>query len=613
MVCDTCADTCLTEARFFLTPVLIGPSLFSRLRAKGSMASALGPVSDGAMSLVPSSDTKGVLRNTRLEALTDEETASYLDLCNKTLAHMGVPLKGADQPITLTEDAAETIMVVVQKVDSLSGASPGVLSSDLCLRLGVIYWTACHGILLRTASRAWRDQRKAAFVSKAKDYFSKVGERDDLHSIASWNLGMLCSDAGDWEEAKEHLVATHAVFPNDVRIALALARAQLEVGSPVEALSMVDETLGQTPTAEGWLLKGEVLLKDGRMEEALECFSQSLTVDPVFARAHNHLIATLRSMGRDEEAAVAERRKMISRTPDLEERVLDVIGELVRPAPKKEHLEPRARRIARARKEPVRPPAVAGDSQLDLALAALEARDYDMAIQRARHLVDSDPGSREANLILIESLVESGSLPDAASALHAFYERNRGDPRAWYWRGVIAEREGKWGAAVQYFSKSVTLDPELADAWAAMGDTLLANEKYNGADESYSRTLQIDGANARAWLGKGKTMRALGRWGAAIQCLDKYNSLVPNDGEAWLLKADTLLEKEKYRRAIDAYNKYLELRQDDSYALGKKGMALNAIGMVDDARACLEESVRLDPSNREAAKWLESISDGRGF
>jgi tetratricopeptide (TPR) repeat protein len=158
----------------------------------------------------------------------------------------------------------------------------------------------------------------------------------------------------------------------------------------------------------------------------------------------------------------------------------------------------------------------------------------------------------------------------------------------------------------------VTIDPELADAWASMGDTLFANEKYNGADESYSRALQIDAGSAKAWLGKGKTMRALGRWGAAIQCLDKYNSIVPNDRQAWLLKADTLLDKEKYRRAVDAYNKYLELYQDDSYALGRKGQALNAIGMADEAIACLEESVRLDPNNKDALKLLQAISDGGG-
>jgi tetratricopeptide (TPR) repeat protein len=101
----------------------------------------------------------------------------------------------------------------------------------------------------------------------------------------------------------------------------------------------------------------------------------------------------------------------------------------------------------------------------------------------------------------------------------------------------------------------------------------------------------------------------MGRWGAAIQCLDKYNALEPTDMTSWLLKGDTLLDKEKYARAIEAYDKYIELGQADSYVLGKKGMALSAIGRTEEAKECLEESVRLDPNNKDAAKWLKAVSE----
>jgi tetratricopeptide (TPR) repeat protein len=92
--------------------------------------------------------------------------------------------------------------------------------------------------------------------------------------------------------------------------------------------------------------------------------------------------------------------------------------------------------------------------------------------------------------------------------------------------------------------------------------------------------------------------------------MDKYNSLVPSDKEIWRLKADLLFEKEKYKRAIEAYDKFLELAQDDSHVLGRKGIALNAIGMVSEAKRCLEESVRLDPDNKEASKWLKALTGG---
>ncbi len=613
LICGDCADTCFMEARFFLTPVLIGPSLYARLRSEGSIACLLGPTADRDFSLVASADVRKTLQETVVDGLTEAETRSLIDLCNRTLAHMGVPVKYDSQMMALTEDATDTIMMVLRLIDALSERTGVALPSDICLRLGVVHWTASHGILLRTAGRSWRNEKKAYLVGRAKDYFSRVEERDDLFSIAVWNLGMLCTETGDWEAAKEHLGKSRMHFPSDDRIAECLVKAELELGNPVDALSMVDEILVQSVSAPLWLLKGDILLKVGRSDEALECFNQALSLDSGLIDAHNRLIATLRAMGRDEEATLAERQRTISRTPGIEEKVFDVIEELTHAPSQPALARVRVRQMARISREPeVSTATTTDESPLSLAVAALEAKDYDLAVQRARHIVDADPGSREANLVLIEALVESEDLSAASERVHAFYERNRDDPHAWYWRGIVAEKEGKWGAAVQYFSRAVSIDPELADAWASMGDTLFANEKYNGADESYSRALQIDSNSAKAWLGKGKTMRALGRWGAAIQCLDKYNSIVPNDRHAWLLKADTLLEKEKYRRAIDAYNKYLALYQDDSYALGQKGEALNAIGMTEEAVACLEESVRLDPTNRHAVKLLRSITDGGG-
>ena len=609
LICDECADSCLGEARFFLSPVLIGPSLYARLRSEGSLACLLGPVADGEVVLMTSTDIRRTLQEAIPEGMSDDEAKAFLDLCNETLAHMGVPLKFHPSAMLLTTDAAETTMAVRIKAEAVLAGHETAAVSDLNLRMGVVYWSALRGVLLRAASKKWREAKRAELVSKAKAYFSKVDERDDLFSIASWNLGMLCSEAGEWEAAREHLERTLKHFPNDQEVAETLAMADLQLGNQMDALARVDEILVQSPSPGLWSLKGRILLSLARKEEALECFGQAISSDPCMIDAHNLLIATLRSMGRDEEASLAEQQKALSRRADLEENIFEVVGELTKVSSQPALGRPRIRQLAKARDEVLEEPAEPV-TQLDLALAAFETKDYDMAIQRAQHIVDSDPDSREANLILIEAYVASGDIPQASSRVHSFYERHRNDPHAWYWRGVVADREGKWGAAVQYFSKAVTLDPELADAWAAMGSSLLENDKYNGADESFSRALQVDPGNERAWFGKGRTMRALGRWGAAIQCLDKYNSLVPNDKDAWLLKGDILFDKEKYRRAIDAYNKYIELHQADSYALGKKGIAFNMLGMFDDAITCLEESVRLDPSNRDAVKWLDTLRDG---
>lgn len=618
LLCDGCADTCFKETRFFLNPVLIGNSVFSKMRSEGSAALLLGPVCDSDIIKLPSADLPKMVNDMPTEGIKQDDLAPFFERCNALLSHLGVPLNLDGQTILLTNDAAEAIASVVKKVDSVEQMLPQVATSDMYIKLGVVYWSASRGILFRTASKKWREDKKRYLIGKAKDYFAKVSPKDELYSIAARNLGLLSVDAQEWAGAESYLSDALRHFPSDQKISEGLAKALIALGNQIEALSKVDESLAVGDSANLWVLKGRVLRGMGRGGEALDCFNKALAIDSMNSEANALMISTLRELGRVEEAVLAERRRMLSRKPGIEQKIADLVNmlekeskaEAVPAAPK---VEPQLPRPAerRLKAEPPKP-APPSATPIQLAKQSLAAKDYDGAIQKAEHILEGAPDSREAHLVLIEALVAKGDLKVSAAKTHLFYDKNRNDPLAWYWRGVIAEKEDKWGAAVQYLSKAVTLDPKLVHAWIVMGETLMKNKKLNGADESFSRAIQIDGDSPQAWLGKAHTMRDLGRWGAAIQCLDRYNQLAPGDSAAWRMKADILFEKEKYRRAIDAYDKFLNLSQDDSYALSRKGIALNALGMTDEALRCLEESVRLDPNNKEAVKWLRAISSSGG-
>jgi tetratricopeptide (TPR) repeat protein len=511
----------------------------------------------------------------------------------------------------LTDDAAEMITTIVQKVNATEKMYPLEARSDLYVRVGVVYWAASKGILFRATSQKWRNERGSYLVQRAKAYFSKVMPSDDLYSISIRNLGLLCMDAEEWTEAEEHLSDALTHFPDDYRIGEALAKAHVMLGNQMEALTRLDEMLVQVERPELYVLKGRILKDLGRPEDAIECFTKAISLDPKYMPAHDIKIETLRGLRRTEEAAQAESQRALSSRPDLEKKISELIFEFKKAETAQAAQEPVAQGgiSAQAERKPEAEPELA-PSPMDPARKALDAGDFDGAIQKSSEVLSAQPDFDEAQLLIIEALVGKGSIGDASAKTREYYEKNHDDPLAWYWRGVVADKEGKWGASVQYFSKAVTLDPELVDAWVLMGEVLLGHGRQNGADESFSRAIALNEGNARAWLGKGKTMKELGRWGAAVQCLDKYTSLEPSDEAAWLLKADLLLEKGRYEKAIESYDKYLELAQDDSYALGRKGVALNSVGRTDEARKCLEESVRLDPNNKDAAKWLKSIQGG---
>jgi len=611
LVCDACADSCFQDPKFFLNPILVGSSVFTRLRSEGSAAYVLGPNTRIDTVNVPSTDLMKAIKDLNIQAMPHEELLGFYVRCDSVLAHLGVPLRFDGSQLMLTNDAAEVITTILQKVNATEKMYPLEAMSDLYVRVGVVYWAASKGILFRTSSAKWRKEKGGYLVQRAKAYFSKVIPSDDLYSISIRNLGLLCMDAEEWTEAEEHLSDALTHFPDDYGIGEALAKAHLMLGNQMEALSRLDEMLLQVERPELYVLKGRILKDIGRPDDAVECFTKAISLDPKYMPAHDIKIETLRSMRRTEDAAQAESERALSSRPDLEKKISELIFEFKKATSEQIVPEPAAQKQA-----PVpapRTPEKAHEPRpglVDPAREALDEGDFDSAIQKVTEVLSAQPALEEAQLVLIEALVGKGSIGDASLKTREFYEKHREDPVAWYWRGVVADKEGKWGASVQYFSKAVTLDPEMVDGWVLMGEVLLSHGKQNGADESFSRALELDDEDPRAWLGKAKTMKELGRWGAAVQCLDKYTSLEPFDEAAWLLKADVLLDKGRYEKAIESYDKYLELSQDDSYALGRKGVALNSIGRTDDARKCLEESVRLDPNNKDAAKWLKSLSGG---
>ncbi|OGS42772.1 MAG: hypothetical protein A3K76_06455 [Euryarchaeota archaeon RBG_13_57_23] len=608
LICNRCADASFQEPKFFLNPVLLGTSAFSRLRSKGSAAYILGPNTGSDVIHVPSLDLVKALKDLNVQELAHEDAKPFFERCEIVLAHLGVSLNLDSPDILLTEDAVEAIAVIVQKVNAAEKMYPLEGMSDLYIRMGVVYWAASRGILLRTASKGWGGDKRTYLVSRAKEFLSKVDQDDDLYSIASRTKGLMCLEAGEWAEAEEYLAIAVKSFPSDFKLGEGLARAHLMLGNQMEALSLVDEMLTMTERAGLWVLKGKILKDLDRPRESVDCFSRAISLDSTYIPAHDALVETLRDMGRLEDAALAESQRALSRRPELEKKLTELMSEYEKVAD--EERPPGAKPARAVREAPKTPEPVPKLDPLDKARKALSENDFDTAIQKINEVLRYSPESKEAALLLVEALVAKGEIKEASARAHSYYEKNRNDPMAWYWRGVVASKEGRWGAAVQYFSKAVTLDPKYLAAWTAMGEELLAHNKSPGADESFTRALELDPENPRAWLGKGKTMYVMNRWGAAIQSLDKYTLLMPRDLEAWKFKADILLEKEKYKRAVEAYDKYLELAGDESNALGRKGIALNAIGMTGDAKKCLEEAVRLDPKNKEAEKWLKSLGGG---
>ncbi len=144
--------------------------------------------------------------------------------------------------------------------------------------------------------------------------------------------------------------------------------------------------------------------------------------------------------------------------------------------------------------------------------------------------------------------------------------------KAWMGRASVALYMRKWGAALQFASKAISLDPNLPEAYILEGDIFLNQGLYAEADKAYERAIKLRGGD-KGWLKRASGMFRAGRWGAALQFIDRYLFIFPNDHEGWVMKARILREKGDREEAKKAYKRALEIKNTSEIREEMKNMA----------------------------------------
>ena len=120
--------------------------------------------------------------------------------------------------------------------------------------------------------------------------------------------------------------------------------------------------------------------------------------------------------------------------------------------------------------------------------------------------------------------------------------------------------------------RALTLDPDLADAHAILGEILMLHDwDWAGAEASYQRALALQPGNAGVMRAVGALDRLLGRLDEAIDC---------------------------YRRAIEI---------DPLFGHKHLGLNLYYAGRLEEAKAALEKALEIDPDATHTHAFLGQV------
>ena len=200
-------------------------------------------------------------------------------------------------------------------------------------------------------------------------------------------------------------------------------------------------------------------------------------------------------------------------------------------------------------------------------------------------------------------------------ALEEFKHAVQADPKNPYFQnglGLAYARKGVWKDAISAFRKALELNPYYVDAKNALGYALIMSgdrevgkqEILSAFSDAMNPAPEISAYNlGRAYLEEKNYAEAINWLRASINRNKGYS-------EAYLLLAETLLASGRVEAAVvelEAGVKEVPTAAPLQLGLGK---AYYKVGRFSDARARLEEALKLDPAGpagRAAAVQLKAL------
>jgi tetratricopeptide (TPR) repeat protein len=248
------------------------------------------------------------------------------------------------------------------------------------------------------------------------------------------------------------IVASLAVLA--VALLTGLARAQISVWH--DSLSLWDQVLRVEPDSKtGHNYMANVLLEQGRPDEALAHYHRALSIDPTYAHAHYNLGNALRQGGKLKEAADEYRQALsFDANHKLAHQnlggVLLLLGDLAGALNEYQ----KALRID---------PEFA-EAHYNLGVALARQGKTEEAAEQYRQALRCDPRHKDARKNLGDIFIRQGDVAQAAQQYEQALAIAPGFKEAHSNLGVALARQGRTAEAIEQFRQALLIDKDYAEA-----------------------------------------------------------------------------------------------------------------------------------------------------
>jgi cellulose synthase operon protein C len=446
---------------------------------------------------------------------------------------------------------------------------------------------ALAGLYLSENKRAEAEN----FLRDSKKYFPN-------NSVGYRLLGDFFWHTSQYDKAEAEYASLYRDHPKDAvvkgnYIQLLILRDHLD-----DARKLTDELVKSDPSnTDAQVYKGEIEVRNGKANDALNTLQAVLNTDPQNAVAHYQLGLALEGLGNDSRAE-AEWRETVRLRPDIVEAHRALANSAI-------HNKDVAALSQEANQIIALAPA-APDGYLMRAIAEIERKQYTTAEQYIKTSLEKEPNNPAAYVQLGNIRTAENRLADAQKAYQQALDLDPGSSEAMGGVLNVDVTQDQPDRAIATMKAHVAKYPNNSDFHVMLGLLLRKLKKdFAGAEAEFQQATKLNQNNMAAYLNLGLLQSERGDPEAALQTYLEAVKRSPKDIGFYLLAGAIYENKSDWANARQMYQKVLSTQPENPVASNNMAyVMLQEGGNVDVAFQMAQTAHRLLPDNPSSADTL---------
>ena len=411
-------------------------------------------------------------------------------------------------------------------------------------------------------------------------------------------LGDYYFATGDLDKGVAEYGAIYNDHPKDIQtkknyIQLLILKNRLD-----EARKLNDEILKAGPQdTEALIFRGQIKMRDGHLDEAVNSLQAALKNDPENGVAHYHLGLALDQQG-NRGRAETEWREAVRLRPDLME------------------------------------------AQRALAAVSMSKKDWDALNQTASTIIQAQPMSADGYALRAIADVNRKQFPKAEEDINKAIEVAPQNPVGYVQMGNLRQLQKQYPQAEKSYLKALDVDPANSDAlnglmtvyilqkdvdkaiaavnaqiakvpnnsafYDLLGTALFNNKKDSkGAEAALRKAAELDKKNSDALIKLGQVFKAEGSPDEAISTFQRSVKDNPGEISFYILLGELYEGQKNWDHAKEMYQKALTIQPENPVASNNLAyVMLTTGGNIDVAISLAQTARRLMPDSANAADTL---------